>query len=968
MRVHLLVLWAMRAMFCLACMPCTATSGADLPGALTRLRVQAVAAFDAQLDPPPVRITIDNWAEREAGVIERAQLRRVHVAAVDALLAHAATAVGKPEVLSEVREALNELVRHGRSPIADRLFTARAEAAQARGGAGRADAALAWRHSVALAELPVAMAGRGGRFDSRATAFGHTMKPLGALALPGLVRAARLDGSDPWSWLMVAWLAGRSAPPDVVPALQGIVADTGDDTLALAAAVALAQQQAWQARPQEAVQTYTAAFQRTQQAIARLPPPAGVQQQAWALHRMADFKAAHGQPTQAFQILKMALQQRERVADALPDNLQAQWDLVATHSAMAKLPAGSGEVGHLVQAMALVTALQQRDRFTPQYGADAIAAMAGAAVRVGGVLALLLGLSLLAMYRWRVGHWMRAAALGARGTQVVVAAPPECAPTASMLRPVADVAASAPRSAALAGAQSASRRAGAVQLLAGLAYASVATLLHFWFANIIVLPWRFAMTAWMWAMPAMLVLCMLWTGDRRRQATVLGLYLAVVALFCVRMQLGGSTPLTVPASMWIPNGLQLLLTVFTGPRFWSQLGTVVLAPWAQPLLFSWLHAGALLPLLLFAGRRVRAIGPVLVTLVIVLCMGGVYSSVVLSSAAGHALRARWHEAGVPHGMGAEFLLGVALAAPLAWLAGRALAEAHRAKWLNDHSLVFDTIWLFQTFLLVTMLFNHAGAAGLAGFAAFAVYKAISVLGMRSVAREARSRAPARLLLLRVFGQRRRTERLFDQLSARWRHAGPVQMIGAPDVAARSIDADEFMDFISGQLRHHFVIEPGDLPRRLADLDLQPDSDGRFRVNDIFCGADTWQSAVRALMASTDLCLMDLRGFSQGNQGCRLELQALMELVPARAIVLLIDGQTDQLLLARTLQHCQASLSPGAANAGAPPPLATLLASGDDLQTVRALLAWADPLLASAAAAAPAGRPLPPAAPALPATG
>lgn len=519
-----------------------------------------------------------------------------------------------------------------------------------------------------------------------------------------------------------------------------------------------------------------------------------------------------------------------------------------------------------------------------------------------------------------------------------------------MLHPVQLAPATALRSRALAGARLASRWAGAVQLLAGLAYAVVATLLYLWFANIIVLPWRFAMTAWQWLMPAMLVLCLLWTGDRRRQAAVLGLYLAVVAVFCVRMQLS-STPLTVAAGMWVPIALQTLLMVFTGPQFWSQPTAVVLAPWVQPVLLTWMHAGLLLPLLLFAGRRVRAIGPVLVTLVVVLCIGGIFSNVVLSTTAGQALRVRWYDAGMSSS-GAVFALGAVLAAPLAWLAGQALAEAHRAKWLNDHSLVFDAIWLCQTFLLVNVLVDQAGPAGLAGFAAFAVYKLVSVLGMSGVARAAHSRPPARLLLLRVFGQRRRTERLFDRLTTRWRYAGPVQMIGAPDVAARSIDADEFMDFISGKLRRHFVIEPGDLPHRLAELDLQPDADGRFRVNDIFCGADTWQPAVRALMAATDLCLMDLRGFSQNNQGCLLELQALVELVPARAVVLLIDAQTDQMLLAKTLHDCHTRLLPGSVNAGAPLSLATLVASGDDLHTVHRLLAWADPLLASAATATP----------------
>jgi hypothetical protein len=38
-----------------------------------------------------------------------------------------------------------------------------------------------------------------------------------------------------------------------------------------------------------------------------------------------------------------------------------------------------------------------------------------------------------------------------------------------------------------------------------------------------------------------------------------------------------------------------------------------------------------------------------------------------------------------------------------------------------------------------------------------------------------------LLLLRVFGDTARTERVFDRIGARWRWFGPVTMIAAPDV-------------------------------------------------------------------------------------------------------------------------------------------------------------------------------------------
>ena len=77
-------------------------------------------------------------------------------------------------------------------------------------------------------------------------------------------------------------------------------------------------------------------------------------------------------------------------------------------------------------------------------------------------------------------------------------------------------------------------------------------------------------------------------------------------------------------------------------------------------------------------------------------------------------------------------------------------------------MVFDAICMFQTLLIVSALTDAAGVDGLAGFAAFGAYKAIAVLGMRRAASAARSRPPARLLLLRVFGHRKRSERFCAQ--------------------------------------------------------------------------------------------------------------------------------------------------------------------------------------------------------------
>lgn len=289
------------------------------------------------------------------------------------------------------------------------------------------------------------------------------------------------------------------------------------------------------------------------------------------------------------------------------------------------------------------------------------------------------------------------------------------------------------------------------------------------------------------------------------------------------------------------------------------------------------------------------------------------------------------------------LSGMLLFAPLAWWAAGGLRAAHSAKWINDQTMVIDSIWLAQAFELSIFLVMSSGPIGWVGLAAFVLYKAITVLGMLPLARAARRGEPSRLLLLRVFGHQRSSERLFDLLAARWRHAGPIRMIGAPDLASSTIDPDEFLDFLAGRLRRRFILQPGDLQARLDAIDDRCDIDGRFRVTELFCGNDVWQAAVCALMERSDLVAMDLRGFSAQNQGCLFELQALLDSVPCRRIALLVDAATDRALLHATLQSCLGRLSehsPNRSDVGQAG-ITLLDASAGELATVQQLLRLAD---------------------------
>jgi hypothetical protein len=380
-----------------------------------------------------------------------------------------------------------------------------------------------------------------------------------------------------------------------------------------------------------------------------------------------------------------------------------------------------------------------------------------------------------------------------------------------------------------------------------------------------------------------------------------------------------------------------------------QLYGMTVPAFFQPLIF-WAHTVFdSLFLLFFLNRRVRSVGPVLLTLAVIVCLGGELGLVVMSMyVVTHAFSVAGGTLGlsVPVIFLLVVLLGmIVLALPAWWLIGQ-IRRAYQAKWISDQILMFDAIWLFQALILCMNLILNAGLSGWIGLTAFAGYKLVATAGARPLARSAARRPAAKLLLLRVFGFRGRTERLFDVLEARWRFAGPIQMIAAPDLAGRTIDPGEIIDFLSGRLRRRFIIEPGDLQRRLAEIDLRPDPDGRFRVNDIFCGSDTWEAAVHSLMAETDLVAMDLRGFSPQNKGCVYELQVLLDTVSASRIVVFADRSTDLPFLDRTLAECARAMATTSPNQSSRDPLTVLNVGDDDRSAVRALLSIADTALLS----------------------
>jgi len=260
------------------------------------------------------------------------------------------------------------------------------------------------------------------------------------------------------------------------------------------------------------------------------------------------------------------------------------------------------------------------------------------------------------------------------------------------------------------------------------------------------------------------------------------------------------------------------------------------------------------------------------------------------------------------GLNGIFVLIALPVAGLAWLRLRKLAGAYEAKRFSDAQLLARTWWLM---LVVTIGFDILIARGRPVFALLLV--AGEVLLFSAVNRWALRRVkvvggPAVqpgpiLLLLRVFGYTARTERLFDRVAARWRLLGPVTMIAAPDVTARTIDAGDYLRWLTGRVDELFVTSRVSLDAKLAALDLTPDVDGRFRINEFCCRDSTWQVTVVELMRRADVVIMDVRGITQARRGCEFELQQLAQRLPPQRLVLVVDEATDKAVL-------QAMFGPG----------------------------------------------------------
>jgi hypothetical protein len=406
-------------------------------------------------------------------------------------------------------------------------------------------------------------------------------------------------------------------------------------------------------------------------------------------------------------------------------------------------------------------------------------------------------------------------------------------------------------------------------------------------------PLQFLYMFWIFAWPIILTTNIVAAAGRRSR------WLAVLSYFAVLVALGGLVALTPTEASFQAGKLSL-------PAWSGETPIRLASKW------SLFNLAPTLLVVTFRNRRVRAVAPLVLSFMTVVSAGVLSiiaaaflyqeASVTAIAFASDTLGASVLAALVGYFL-LLFIVGCFLFGVLGWRLLVWMRSGYQRKTVSDQSLGIDALWLiFASFYAVMLAFAGPGWAvtALVAFFIFKIAVSIGNKGLRSKSAN-RDHDPA-LLVLRVFALGKRSEILFDAVTKHWRYVGNVSLIAGTDLALSTVAPHQFLAFVSGKLNQLFIRSEAAIDRSLADLDRRRDADGRFRINDFFCHADTWQGVLTRLIKSTDVVLMDLRSLAKNNAGCVFEIKELLNLMPLERLVFVVDDTTDKNFLQQTLQE------------------------------------------------------------------
>ncbi len=422
-----------------------------------------------------------------------------------------------------------------------------------------------------------------------------------------------------------------------------------------------------------------------------------------------------------------------------------------------------------------------------------------------------------------------------------------------------------------------------VYLFAGACYSIVMTFLYLIAGNLELLPIRilFLFITFIW--PAVLVISIFNVVDKIFRFRVFLLYFLVFFLVSILASLLSSdTPVSQMFLSWI---------IFNLP--------------------------ATILILAFLNRKIRAVGPLVLTFMFLATTGAVIAVSIL--AYDENLLEVVAEIGYSFGLDAYavliavILVGFGILALVGWYVLKFLGRLYIDKKISDKSINADSLMLLYSVAQSISLAFEGAIWIFSGLLGFLVYKIATSVGFNMTSKKTLEKVH-KLLLLRVFSLGKRSEALFDQIGSCWRQVGVINMIAGPDLATTTVEPHEFLSFVGGRLSRGFVDSKETFNSRMSEVDLVPDPDGRFRVNEFFCFDDTWKMVLNGLVSESDVVLMDLRGFKKDkNDGCKHEIQELINLKAAKEILFIIDHTTEAEYLKQIIHEYWSDMRPESPN-------------------------------------------------------
>jgi hypothetical protein len=285
--------------------------------------------------------------------------------------------------------------------------------------------------------------------------------------------------------------------------------------------------------------------------------------------------------------------------------------------------------------------------------------------------------------------------------------------------------------------------------------------------------------------------------------------------------------------------------------------------------------------------------------------------------------------------------GTVLGLYMVWLLFKLLKWLGERRWISNQILQWYVGWGFLTFYAFTLAYFIAPVDRRPAFLAVGALPSCAIVLqflLWQYYRRHEAIPAKRLVLLRVFGSPRRAVRLLETLNDTWRLFGSVDLIVGTDVAAMTASPVMLEAFLRGRVEAVYLKTTTEVDSRIARLDRRLQGNGCYPINELYCFASAWQTAMVRLMPGTDVVLMDLRGFSVAHLGCVFELNQLVNLVPLQRIILLADRLTDVRALEDTLQRAWRNLHSSAPSAGEENPGVDLVMLPNLGKTTRRFLA------------------------------